>query len=117
MKILITGSRTWNKPLVVKQVLNRYNVPGTVLIHGGATGADTIGKIIARSFGWSIIEVPADWDIYGDDAGPIRNREMLDMQPDVVVGFLRSHSHGTMDCLNEAERRGLPTVITKWEEC
>ena len=109
------------------------------LIEGGAKGADyfasqwaTIGGpfAIAKSDGWwaqvedEIIPFPdempkihiqmkAHWDKYGRSAGPIRNRYMLDLKPDVVIGFSNDiqNSKGTKDCLGEAKKRGIKTIL------
>ena len=44
---------------------------------------------------------PADWKKYGKSAGPIRNREMLKMDPDIVLIFHDDpkNSKGTKDCV------------------
>ena len=49
------------------------------LLHGGARGADrTIGRA-AFQLGWSVEVLPADWRRHGRAAGPIRNRELLEL--------------------------------------
>jgi hypothetical protein len=80
------------------------------VITGGARGADTFADLSAIELGYESIIVRADWAKYGKAAGPIRNRQMLDLEPDLepdlVVGFGRGR--GTDDCCGEAERRGIP---------
>ena len=49
------------------------------LLHGGARGADrTIGRA-ANQLGWPVEVLPADWRRHGRAAGPIRNRELLEL--------------------------------------
>ena len=49
------------------------------LLHGGARGADrTIGRV-ANQLGWPVEVLPADWRRHGRAAGPIRNRELLEL--------------------------------------
>ena len=49
------------------------------LFHGGARGADrTIGRA-AFQLGWPVEVLPADWRRHGRAAGPIRNRELLEL--------------------------------------
>ena len=49
------------------------------LLHGGARGADrTIGRA-AHQLGWPVEVLPADWRRHGRAAGPIRNRELLEL--------------------------------------
>lgn len=52
---------------------------------------------------------PANWTKHGKAAGPIRNREMLDENPDLVLAFHTDieNSKGTADTLCEAEDRGI----------
>jgi len=83
----------------------------TELIHGGARGADKMADEIGRELGFIVVEVPADWDKYGRSAGAIRNREMLDMKPDLVIAFPTAESRGTWNCVNEARRRGIKVKI------
>lgn len=109
MKILVTGSRTYNKPLIILNALMQF--VDAELIHGGAKGADEIAGRAARKLGFKEIEVKADWDMHGKAAGPIRNRQMLDMQPDVVLAFKDGDSPGTSDCIKEARNRGLMVYV------
>jgi hypothetical protein len=49
------------------------------LLHGGARGADRAIGRAARQLGWPVEVLPADWRRYGRAAGPIRNRELLEL--------------------------------------
>ena len=49
-----------------------------LLLHGGARGADAAIGRAARQLGWSARVVPAQWELHGRAAGPIRNRELLE---------------------------------------
>ncbi len=79
------------------------------VIHGGAAGADFLAhewasrnKIVVRTF-------TADWDLYGNRAGPIRNRHMLvEGRPDLVVAF--PGGKGTENMCFQAEKHGTPVV-------
>ena len=50
-----------------------------LLLHGGARGADAAIGRAARQLGWSARVVPAQWELHGRAAGPIRNRELLQL--------------------------------------
>lgn len=50
---------------------------GSIIIHGDQRGADLISDTEASRRGFEIMALPADWDTFGDKAGPIRNEEML----------------------------------------
>ena len=48
-----------------------------LLLHGGARGADAAIGRAAQQLGWSSAVMPAQWQLHGRAAGPIRNRELL----------------------------------------
>jgi len=49
------------------------------LLHGGARGADRAIGRAARQLGWPVEVHRADWRRHGRAAGPIRNRELLEL--------------------------------------
>ena len=108
MKILICGDRNWDDPWAIYDVISKLD-RNTVIIHGAAPGADTLADTIAKKLGFEVIPFPAEWARYGKAAGPIRNRKMLDEEPDKVIAFHNDieNSKGTKDCKEEAEKRGI----------
>jgi hypothetical protein len=79
----------------------------TVIISGGATGADSI------AVDWAVIHwVPrevykADWERHGKAAGPIRNKRMLvEGKPDMVLAF--PGGPGTANMVDQALKAGVP---------
>jgi hypothetical protein len=122
MKILITGDRNWdiNPQLhkeriryILEKVTSGIDKNEVTVIHGGARGVDSLAGEAARELGLKVEVHPADWELYGKAAGPIRNRKMLDQNPDLVLAFHNNlaESRGTKDCVKEAERRGFPVVV------
>jgi hypothetical protein len=114
MKILVTGSRTWYDRDIIYRELVKYP-KDSILIQGVAKGADSIARDIALKLGMEVWDYPAEWDKYGKSAGPIRNRQMLDQNPDLVLAFHKNieESKGTKDCVNEATKRGIPVKLIK----
>lgn len=117
MLILCCGDREWSNFDVVYRELAALP-PGTKIVHGACRGADTIAGIVARDLGLPVQGIPADWDKWRrlgrpKAAGPIRNREMLDKKPDLVLAFHDdlSRSRGTKDAVEEARRRGIPVKV------
>ena len=49
-----------------------------LLLHGGARGADAAIGRAAQQLGWSALVMPAQWQLHGRAAVPIRNRELLE---------------------------------------
>lgn len=74
--VIVTGSRDWSDRDGVYRVLAELP-PDTIVIHGGARGADGYADQCARSIGHTVIEMPAQWERDGKSAGPTRNSEML----------------------------------------
>ena len=48
-----------------------------VIIHGNARGADLLADQYAREKTIRVLPFPADWDLHGRRAGPIRNSALL----------------------------------------
>lgn len=111
MKILVAGSRGWRAKEPIRALLRGHG-PHTTLIHGGADGADRIAGWVAAELGMHVIAVPADWDRYGRAAGPIRNQQMIDLNPDFVYAFRTyGRSRGTDDLVRRAEQAGIPCFV------
>lgn len=112
MKILVCGDRHYSRASFIRARLNR--IPRlAVIIHGGAKGADTLAGEIAKELGFTVVPIYAEWDKYGRIAGPIRNRKMLDLKPELVIAFHDDieNSKGTKDCVQEAKRRGISVEV------
>lgn len=82
---------------------------GTLIVHGGAPGADRMAGSLALKLGLCTpIVYPADWRLYGPSAGAIRNRLMLDVEkPDLVIAFWDGESPGTRGMMEETRKRGI----------
>ena len=110
--ILVTGSRHSTDIELVRTFLTNYvefaGNPPVTLIHGGAKGIDTLADKVAREKGWKVKIFHADWVGYGRRAGPIRNQEMVDEKPDVVIAF--PGGYGTQNCIQLAKKAGLNVV-------
>ena len=109
MRILVCGGRDFADKAAITNYLFRLDDERkiTSIIHGGATGADTLAGKTAQ-----LLQVPctvyrANWKRDGKAAGPIRNQRMLDEgKPDLVVAF--PGGRGTADMIRRAETQGVP---------
>ena len=110
MKVLVCGSRDWNDFYAIRDRLALLG-SGTTIIHGQARGADMIADVYARQFGYEVREFPAAWRTHGKRAGVLRNLQMLDEEPDLVLAFQRNKSRGTQHTIDEALRRGIPVEV------
>jgi hypothetical protein len=66
---------------------------------------------VAWYWEWNVRVFPADWERYKRRAGIIRNLEMLDQEPDLVIAFWDGKSRGTAHTIGEARRRGIPVEV------
>lgn len=95
-RVLVCGSRHWRDSEAIHHTLDlhlRLHYGRIEIIHGNARGADLIADSVARGLGLVVHPYPADWNAHGRAAGPIRNRQMLDQHPDVVLAFKDGFDH------------------------
>jgi hypothetical protein len=114
-RVLVTGSRKYTDAVRLDSILAdlRHSLGGfACLIHGGATGADTLAAEWAERNGVVAKPYPVsreEWNRVGPAAGPLRNRRMLvEGRPDVVVAF--PGHRGTADMCKQAEAAGVLVV-------
>lgn len=106
---LFCGSRDWSDCEAIRREL-RSLPAGSIVIEGGARGADRIAREEARSLGLHVASVPALWSRFGRSAGPRRNEAMLRLRPDVVHAFTLG-TRGTAHIIAAAERAGVEVVV------
>lgn len=113
MRVLVCGSRNFNDPLTLDSWLggiHKNHGPITLLIEGGAKGADYMARKFAEWRGIPVQTFEANWSAYGRAAGPIRNKRMLDEgRPDLVVAFGRGR--GTANMVEQARAAGVRVFI------
>ena len=69
---------SWPHQRIAAELLSRSSGRLVHLVlHGGARGADAAIGRAAQQLGWSALVMPAQWQLHGRAAGPIRNRELL----------------------------------------
>jgi len=108
LTVVVTGGRDYADREVVFKTLDKLHAAHhvTLLVEGGASGADALASAWARERKVPTKRVKADWDRHGNAAGPIRNKQMLErFKPDVVVAF--EGGAGTADCVEQSVTRGI----------
>ena len=111
-RVLICGDRNYKDWVRIQEYLDTLQ-KRTIIIHGGARGADSIAGNLATSLKMKVIKFPADWDKYGKAAGVLRNQQMLDEgQPSLVVYFHKDleNSKGTKDMVTRAISSKIKTI-------
>lgn len=117
--ILVTGDRNWTlanegQKIAVWAALYGYRNRRPIVVHGAARGVDSMADAHARALGFEVRPYPANWNEFHRAAGPIRNKEMLDVeQPNLVLAFHDDivHSRGTKDMVNRAVKAGVPVIL------
>ena len=111
MKVLVCGSRTYKNALQLGSVLEGLNsiVEIEVIVEGEAKGADKMARWWAEGADVPVDPHPADWETFGKSAGYLRNVEMLNTDPDLVIAFFdkpEEESRGTAMMCKLAEDNG-----------
>lgn len=111
MQIIVTGSRDWTDAEAVWSALDRC--APTLVVHGGARGADEIAEHWGVSRGVHTAVFPARWHAHDRKAGSLRNRAMVDAFPAaIVLAFPLPQSVGTRHCVQYARAQGL--IVYVW---
>ena len=114
MKVLVCGGRNFKDALTLGSWLGGIHKDHgiTLLIHGGAKGADYMAGKFAEWAGIPVKVFPADWKKHGRSAGPIRNAQMIaEGAPDLVVAF--KGGTGTADMVRKARAAGVKVLIAE----
>ena len=124
MQIIVTGGRDYQDMIKLSEVLDKLGA--TLIIQGGATGADSLALEYAKSKGLPYITYEADWDDlsqpdarikytrfgkpYDAQAGHRRNYKMLsENKTATVVAF--PGGAGTRNCVMSAKKLGMKIFI------
>lgn len=109
MKVIVCGGRDYTDEEMLRLELSMFDerTPITVLIHGGAKGADTMAGKWATDQGIPVRVYKADWESFGKSAGVRRNQLMLDKEePNMVIAF--PGGRGTAHMVMIATEGGYP---------
>lgn len=108
LRVLVCGGREFRDQLWLNKTLDAIHAetPISLIIEGGARGADTLARTWAQIRHVDCKTFAAEWDLYNAAAGRIRNRKMLkEGQPNLVVPF--PGSHGTSDMIAQTMIEGV----------
>ncbi len=120
LKVVFSGDRhaTFEKDgAIIAEIISKLS-PGDLVIHGGCKGVDLIVDHYARQRGCNVEAYPItkeDSRKYGRGAGPVRNKQMLDQGPDMVICLHPdlSKSKGTKDMHKQATKRNFKIQVVE----
>lgn len=111
MRVLVCGGRHYRNAAFVFLTLDRLHRERqfSELMQGGARGADSLARDWALTKSEIVrFQCKADWDKYGNAAGAIRNKRMLEWHPALVVAF--PGGKGTADMVRQARAAGVEVI-------
>jgi hypothetical protein len=109
MNVLVCGGRDYNEIEDINTALNMLPTTPSIIIQGGAKGADNWAAVWAMHKGVHVAEVKALWEYYGKSAGFKRNSAMLLLKPDYCVAF--PGGRGTQSMVDLCKLNG----VTVWQ--
>jgi hypothetical protein len=112
MKLLIAGSRTISDTDfdVLESTMINYCFKPTIIISGGAVGADRLGERYARKHCIRLETYIPDWEKDGKQAGAKRNLEMVKMCDRALIMW-DGKSKGSQITINELKRLKKPMLL------
>lgn len=121
MKLIIAGSRDFtNYSFLERHVLrfikkHRKGKEHIEIISGQARGADKLGEKFADKYNLKKHLMPANWLVYGNSAGYIRNIEMASKASHVIC-FWDGKSLGTKHMIKTAKGHNLVYEVINLEK-
>lgn len=117
MKVLVCGGRDLDNWRLVQRTLTatREKTGISVIIEGGANGADSIARRWAQQAHIPVMTFQAHWQTMGKRAGPVRNGWMVEFgRPDLVIAF--PGGRGTLNMIEHARSAGIDVHKIGWKE-
>ena len=112
MKIGVVGSRDFDDYKKLEKELNK--IEGiTVIVSGGAKGADTLAREFAEKNDIKLTEFKPDYEQYGRGA-PIRRNKKIVEYSDQIIAFWDGESRGTKNTIDIAEKQDKPITIIRF---
>jgi hypothetical protein len=109
--LLVCGGRDFQDEATLSAWMKCINP--TMIMHGGAAGADNLANKIANENDWPVAVFAANWDMEGRSAGPRRNERMLaqllrESATFQVLALAMPGGTGTRDMVTRAQSAGVP---------
>lgn len=84
------------------------------IVSGGAIGADKLAEKYANENKYEKIIFKPDWKRYGNGAGAVRNREIIN-EADIVIAFWDGESKGTKNSIDIAQKYNKKIIVVKFK--
>jgi len=110
LRTIIAGSRSIESYIELLKAISKIDFKITVVISGGAHGADKLGEKYAKRHGIPLEIYEANWDRYGKGAGHIRNSLMAD-KAEALICLWDGKSNGSANMIKKARVNNLITKV------
>ena len=109
MKLALVGSRDYTNysefKIIIASTLKKWNKKisdVTLVISGGAKGADTLAEQWSKEYKKTITIFIPDWKAFGKAAGPMRNTDIVN-ECTHMIAFPSTKGKGTQDSIIKAK--------------
>lgn len=122
---IIAGSREFVDQYRLNKVCNwifaykKIAYSDVEIISGTCRGADIMGENFAKTYNIPVKRFPANWKLYGKNAGNVRNRQMAEyasVTNGVLIAFANSRCKGTMNMIKLGIDYKLDVFVVWYEE-
>lgn len=115
MKLAVVGSREFNDYELLKSKLDSIHKRKsiTLIVSGGAKGADSMSERWAKENNIETLIFIPDWNKFGKKAGFLRNEDII-KNSDAVIAFWDEVSKGTKHSINLAKKYEKSCLIVKF---
>lgn len=113
MKVAVIGSRGFKNYELLRSTLSTLEI--SLIISGGAMGADTLAEVYAKEKGIETKVFIPDWKTHGKKAGFLRNTDIVN-ESDLVVAFWDGLSRGTEDSIKKAQKLNKRILLVHYND-
>lgn len=135
LKIIIAGGRDFDDYAmlrretlrIVREIAMKNTGTTTIkkeiveIVSGAARGADRLGEQFSKEFNLRLKQFHANWNLYGNMAGYMRNSEMAryaisDEANGVLIAFWDGKSRGTKHMIETAKKSGMSVYVVSYNK-
>lgn len=114
MRLAIVGSRTFNNKALLENTLNNHKDRITLVVSGGAKGADSLGESWAVQNNIPVKVFKPEWHKYGKSAGTVRNKLII-QECDMCIAFWDGKSKGTANSIFICEKLNKKVSVIRYD--
>ena len=118
-KIIIAGDREFNNFSLAKEIINQVllekNLHNVCVVSGGIKGADSLGEEFAKLNGCDLKVFKANWMVYHEKAGTLRDEEMIKFS-DAAILFWNGESMGTHNMITLATENNKTLFVVYYDK-